>query len=399
MKAKDDLATEGTDLVLGKPEKGEGPRGGAASRSLRTYRVAILAVVVSVILLAAYFQGVFTVEQTVKIGVIAPLTGSSSHLADVVDGMNLAADKLNKWGGLNGAIIELVVRDSGSDPNMSVALFEELEANEHPLIYVSAACSCTRPLIPLAEEYQVPLVGIATANAIGFEQTDWSFRYYPGTEKETAPALSIMESLNITTLGIMRSDNVMGAEIAENLSVAMESSGGTAEVVDYCCKDDDITSKVDMLAENQAIYIAADFKATKVGLLAIREANYSGYVFGASPASSPEITSMPEAEGMYVSAPAIYNPNYLPAQDLKEEFQQVYGYNMTHYAVSGYDAVNLIYGLMKDKELTRDVMREQLHGGFSYASVLGPVVVAPGSHDIQYDLLRAQVVEGRLWYL
>ncbi len=386
-------------MVLGRPEKVEGPRGGATSRNLRTYRVAILAIVISVIVLAAYFQGVFTVEQTVKIGVIAPLTGSSSHLADIVDGMNLAADKLNRWGGLNGAVIEIVVRDSGSDPNVSVALFEDLEENEHPLIYVSAACSCTRPLIPLAEQYHVPLIGIATANAIGFEQTDWSFRYYPGTEKEIAPALSIMGSLNITTLGIMRSDNVMGIEIAENLSIAMEASGGTAEIVDYCCKDADITSKVDMLAENQAIYIAADFKAAKVGLLAIREANYSGYVFGASPASSPEITSMPEAEGMYVSAPAIYNPNYLPAQDLKEEFQQVYGHNMTHYAVSGYDAVNLIYGLMKDKELTRDVMREQLHGGFSYASVLGPVVVAPGSHDIQYDLLRAQVLEGRLWYL
>lgn len=386
-------------MVLGKPEKGEGPRVGSVSRSLRTYRVAILAVVISVIVLAAYFQGVFTVEQTVKIGVIAPLTGSSSHLADVVDGMNLAADKLNKWGGLNGAIIELVVRDSGSDPNVSVALFEDLEENEHPLIYISAACSCTRPLIPLAEECQVPLVGIATANAIGFEDTDWSFRYYPGTEKEIVPALSIMHSLNVTSLGIMRSDNVMGVELSENLSLAMEAAGGTAEVVDYCCKDVNITSKVDMLAENDAIYIAADFKATKVGLLAIREANYSGYVFGASPASSPEITSMPEAEGMYVSAPAIYNPNYLPAHDLKEEFQQVFGYNMTHYAVSGYDAVNLIYGLMKDKELTRDVMREQLHGGFSYASVLGPVVVAPGSHDIQYDLLRAQVVEGRLWYL
>jgi hypothetical protein len=61
--------------------------------------------------------------------------------------------------------------------------------------------------------------------------------------------------------------------------------------------------------------------------------------------------------------------------------------------------MNLIYGLMMDKDLTRDMMRGQLHGGFSYASVLGPIRVAPGSHDMQYDLLQAQVLEGRLWYL
>ncbi len=369
------------------------------SRTLRTYRVAILAAVVSAIIVAVYLQGFFATEETVKIGVIAPLTGSSVHLADVVDGMNLAADKLNRWGGLNGAMIEIVVRDSGSDPNVSVALFEDLERNERPLIYISAACSCTRPLIPLAEQHEVPLVGIATANAVGFEESNWSFRYYPGTEKEVAPALSILESLNVTTLGIMRSDNVMGQEISIRLSEAFEMAGGTAEVVDYCCKDDDITAKVDQLADNEAIYIAADFKASIAGLVAVREAGYSGYVFGSSAASTPTITAMPEAEGIYVSAPAVYNPNYIPARSLTEEFMEAYGRNMTHYAVSGYDAVNLIYGLMKGEELTRDNMRSQLHGGFSYASVLGPVVVAAGSHDIQYDLLRAQVVEGQLWYL
>jgi len=369
------------------------------SHRLRTYRLAIIAVILVVILVAAYMQGLFTPDEVVTLGVIAPLTGSSSHLADVVDGMTLAVDKLNRWGGINGARIELAVRDSGSDPNVSVALFEDLEAKEHPLLYISAACSCTRPLIPLAEQHEVPLIGLATANAVGFETSNWSFRYYPGTAKEVAPALSILETLGVTTLGIMRSDNVMGIEIAAALSAAFQEIGGTAEVVDYCCKDGNVTSKVDLLSDNEAIYIAADFKATKAGLVAIREAGYEGVVLGTSAASSPEVTSMPEAEGMYVSAPAVYNPNYLPAQSLIEEFQAVYGHNMTHYAVSGYDAVNLVYGLMKGKELTRDVMRAQLHGGFSYASILGPVVVGAGLHDIQYDLLRAQVSEGRLWYL
>jgi hypothetical protein len=44
-------------------------------------------------------------------------------------------------------------------------------------------------------------------------------------------------------------------------------------------------------------------------------------------------------------------------------------------------------------------MRDQLHGGFSYAGIMGAIRVAAGSHDIQYDLFRAQVSDGRLWYL
>jgi branched-chain amino acid transport system substrate-binding protein len=331
--------------------------------------------------------------------VIAPLTGSSAHLADVVDGMNFAADKLNRWGGLNGARIEVVVRDSTSDPNRSIELFEDLERNERPMVYVSAACSCTRPLIPLSEESQVPLIGIATANALGFEQSNWSFRYYPGMDEEIAPVLSMLESLGASSLGIMRSDNVMGEELTAHLSDALNGTGVAVEVVDYCCKDGDIPGKVANISDCDAIYIAADFKATQAGLVAVREAGYAGHVFGSSAASSPGVTTMPEAQGMYVSAPAIYNPNYLPAKQLTAEFLEAFGHNMTHYAASGYDVMYLIYGLMKDRDLTREEMRAQLHGGFSYASILGPISVLAGTHDIQYDLFRAQVVEGGLWYL
>lgn len=366
---------------------------------MRRYGLAAVALVVCAILLLVYLQGFFVAEETVKIGVIAPLTGESIHLADVVDGMNLAADKLNRWGGINGAKIEIIVRDSTSDPNKSIELFEDLEAQEHPIVYISAACSCTRPLIPLAEEHQVSLIGIATANALGFEESNWSFRYYPGMDKEVVPALSMMHSLGITTLGIMRSDNVMGEELTAVLSEGFNETGGMVEVVDYCCKDDDIPSKVASISDNDAIFIAGDYKATQVGLLAVRETGYTGHVFGSSAASSPGISTMPEAEGMYVSAPAIYNSNYLPGKLLKEEFLQIYGHNMTHYAASGYDVVYLVYGLMKDSDLTREEMRAQLHSGFSYASVLGPIRVFPGVHDIQFDLLEAQVVEGELWYL
>lgn len=358
-----------------------------------------VAIVISAALVLLYFGGYFAPEETVRIGVIAPITGSSAHLADVVDGMNLAADKLNKWGGINGARIEIIVRDSTSDPNKSIELFEELELAESPMLYISAACSCTRPLIPLAEERQVPLIGIATANALGFEESNWSFRYYPGMEKEIAPALAIMESLDVGSLGIMRSDNVMGEELTYRLSEAFNATGGTVEVVDYCCKDADIPAKVANISDCDAIYIAADYKATQAGLLAVREAGYGGHVFGSSAASAPGITSTPEAIGMYVSAPAIYNPNYLPGESLRNEFYEAYGHNMTHYAASGYDVIYLIYGLMKDKDLTREELRAQLHGGFSFPSVLGPIRVLAGTHDIQYDLLQAQVAEGGLWYL
>jgi ABC-type branched-subunit amino acid transport system substrate-binding protein len=266
-------------------------------------------------------------------------------------------------------------------------------------MYVTAACSCTNPLLPLAEENDVPLIGVATANVIGFETSEWAYRFYPGTEAEVSVALDILEERDVASLGIMRADNPLGYELAENITLEFEDRGGTVEAITFCCKDADIAQKAMTLTDNDAIYIAGDFKATKNAIIAIHSLGYEGDVLTMSAASSPEISSMPESDGVFISAPAIYNPNYLPAEDFRQQFLERFGYEMSHFSASGYDLINIIYGLMKDKEMTRQVLNDELSDGFSYPGILGTMRVEGQSHDIQYRLFPAQVVDGELWYL
>ena len=67
---------------------------------------------------------------TVKIGVLMPLTGSQSAIGNrQCDGIQLAVDLQNENGGiasLGGAKIELVVADTQSDSNIAVTEAERL---------------------------------------------------------------------------------------------------------------------------------------------------------------------------------------------------------------------------------------------------------------------------------
>ena len=131
----------------------------------------------------------------------------------------------------------------------------------------------------------------------------------------------------------------------------------------------------------------------------LRENNYTGHILTASGGTSNVVRNLPESEGIYVAAPAMYNENYLPAKWLSEEYEALYGRPLTHYASCGYDVLNLISGLMRDRELTRNEVHEAIEGGFVFSGMTAPLQIDPGSHDIGFDLLSARISEGRLWYL
>src|SRR4051812_44378323 len=69
--------------------------------------------------------------ETVKIGIIQPLSGAFAVLGNVVqNSMQVQVDKINAAGGVGGAKLELVVRDMQLDPAKAVQYSNELARDE-----------------------------------------------------------------------------------------------------------------------------------------------------------------------------------------------------------------------------------------------------------------------------
>jgi branched-chain amino acid transport system substrate-binding protein len=135
-----------------------------------------------------------TDQSTVKIGVLLPMSGSTSYYGKVqLGGIQLYADYINENGGiksLDGAKIELVVADSASNPETGKAEFERLiEANVSAVIgpYNSTVAAATAPL---ALQYKIPYVVVnATADNFMGEANKYVYRTNNGS-MDVAPLYS-----------------------------------------------------------------------------------------------------------------------------------------------------------------------------------------------------------------
>lgn len=97
---------------------------------------------------------------SIKIGVIAPLTGDLAQYGTAVrDGFQLKVDELNKAGGINGKKIELVIEDNRGDINESVSIFKKLKGKDKVDLVVGPVISSTSNAVaPLAEQSQTIMI-------------------------------------------------------------------------------------------------------------------------------------------------------------------------------------------------------------------------------------------------
>jgi len=76
-------------------------------------------------------------------------------------------------------------------------------------------------------------------------------------------------------------------------------------------KEVDYKEQIAKLKDMEAIYAVGFESRLKNVFRQLREKNFRGFILGATGASGPNVTSMPEANGAYVAAPIVYNPNFL----------------------------------------------------------------------------------------
>jgi len=128
----------------------------------------------------------------------------------------------------------------------------------------------------------------------------------------------------------------------------------------------------------------------------LREANYSGEIISTTDAAVPSVFNMPEAHGVYMAAPVIYDSSFLFSRTVSDNFESRYNKQFDYNAANGYDLIRILGGLLENEELSRDNVKRILDEGFIYSGVFGSVDVLPGEHDISFLLFPSQVVNGEL---
>jgi len=336
-------------------------------------------------------------REPIKIGVILAETGPGSGFGiENRDGMQMAVDEINSRGGINGRLIELIIVDNETNPEKAKKDFLEIEETHAPLMYISSLSTISTAVSPLAEEHEVVLMALAASATNLTVEKKWIYRYYPVSDDEAVVISRILDDLNIKDLGILYQNDEYGRDMSNKVATRFENSEGTVTKESFEPNTIDFKENIAKLQNKDAILLAAFPDYDVIILKQIREANYSGKILSPADGATPSVFNMPEADGVYIVAPAIYDSNFLFASKVSENFESRYNKQFDQNAGNGYDLIRILDGLLENEELTRENVKNILDQGFSYSGVFGSVDVLPGEHDISFPLFPSQVVNGKL---
>jgi len=360
--------------------------------------VIIIAIIVVAIGLGSFFFFEESVViQPIKIGVTLSITGPGSGFdIEIRDGMLMAVDEINSRGGINGRPIELIIVDSETNPEKAKKDFLEIEETHAPLMYISSLSTITAAVSPLAEEREFVLMAINVSAKNLTVEKNWTYRYYAISDVEAVLISKILDDLNVKDLGILYVNDVYGRDMSNVVATKFENSERTVTKESFEPNTIDFKDNIAKLQNKDAIFVAAFSNYLEIIFKQLREDNYSGEILTDSAASAPSVFNLPEADGVYVIAPIIYDPNFLFASQVADNFESRYNKQFDNFAANGYDIIRILGGLLQDEELSRDNVKRILDRGFSYSGVYGSVDALPGEHDIAFPLFRTQIVDGKL---
>jgi branched-chain amino acid transport system substrate-binding protein len=189
-------------------------------------------------------------QETIKIGVTEPLTGAVAASGTyVTNGAKIAADIINRKGGVLGKQLELVIEDNKSNPREAVNSVEKLILKDKvPVLMGAWSSTYTLAVMPKLIEYGVPMVvETASSSKITTAGNPWIFRTSPTSAMEAqafskllstySPAIKKVDFLAVNndwglgaTIAFKKMLEEKGIEIGTTVSMSPDATDLSAQL-------------------------------------------------------------------------------------------------------------------------------------------------------------------------
>ena len=295
-------------------------------------------------------------SDTIKIGVIAPLTGDVAVYGNAVnDAVKLYTDKVNTEGGIGGKQIELVVYDDKGDATEAVNAYNKLVSSDQVLAIIGDVTST--PTIAVAQASVADNIPIITGTATHLDVTSF------GTNMFRACFIDDLQARTMANLAVAQ--GVTKAAVIYNASDSY-STGLHDSFLTYCD-----SLGVEIVADEAYAKGDVDFNAQLTNIAAadpevifIPE-YYNTFYLIASQARAMGITAtfygvdgtdgVLEIDGADTSVfDGMYFSNHYTTDDPSEvvqnfiaDYQEAYGQTPNALAALGYDAAMILFDAIK----------------------------------------------------
>ncbi|MGI5158902.1 ABC transporter substrate-binding protein [Microbispora sp. CA-102843] len=245
----------------------------------------------------------------VKVGLIGPMTGPFAVAGiSLENSLKVEIDRVNAEGGVGGAKLELVVRDSGLDPAKAVQAANEFAGDDGVGLVVGPALSAFYNAAKGSFE-SGKKVNCQPMVATGdFSSLKYGFRAQDPVSLDVAKMIDHLKAEGVTSIGVIYEGDDAGKGTADEVKAQAEAAGLTWKGFEATRPDDQShRAYVDKLKDAGAIWISNSSSGAKT-MAAASEAGYKGLLVGGSGARN---ISFVEAAGDAADG-ALFSATYYP---------------------------------------------------------------------------------------
>lgn len=304
----------------------------------------------------------------ITIGATLPLTGEAALWGNnTKDGIEIAREKINGNGGINGKMIEVVYEDTKALPAEGVNAYRKLRSTyDVQAIIDNAVSSVTLAIAPLAMKDSVVVISTGGTSPKISQAGDFIFRIWNSDAYEgEVSATFAHDTLGLQRVAILYVNNEYGVGLEDVFSNAFVSHGGqvvASEAFEQNSTDMRTQIVKTSRANPQGIYIVGYPKEVPILLRQMKEIGVAATMIGTVAFEDPQLieASGNASEGLVYPFPVA--PNGEHVDRFNQEFAKRYGKAPGLTCDVGYDALMMI---AKGIELSGGVSGSQVRNGLN----------------------------------
>jgi branched-chain amino acid transport system substrate-binding protein len=348
----------------------------------------------------------------VKVGVVISLTGVGNVYGPTQkNGVELARDRINAAGGVNGAKIVLVVDDDQSTTDGGVTAFRKQVSQDRVVSILGPTLSNTAVAAhPVAQSAQTPVIAISnTGDGIvgkcSYGPCDYIFRASLGESTAIPQTVNIAKSkLNVKSVVLMYAqDDKFSSDGFAIFKKSLESAGITIKKeIAFSKTDVDLSAQVTAaLAESPDAIV--DSSLAGPAILVLKEVNKRKpglLVIGGNGFNTPAIIASAgqAAEGAVSGAAWYLGNSSAENKDFVAAYKAKYNVDPDQFAAQAYSALYILLDALKRTptvtSVLHDKLRDQIELTTGVRTPLGEFSFN-SSHDVNQKVYVVQVKGGQ----
>jgi branched-chain amino acid transport system substrate-binding protein len=328
--------------------------------------------------------GAAEAADTIKIGLMAPLTGfAAADGASVQNSVQLAVERVNKEGGLMGKNVELIVYDDRADGKDAVAIARKLIQQDKVVAVVGGSYSTpSRASAPIFQDEEIPFVAAYAVHPDITTAGNYCFRNgFLGMVEGKSAGYVAVKMLGAKRIALLTSDNDFGRTLTAGFKEYMQKEGKAAEIVyeqTYPSSEKDFKPYLSKIKEinPDLIFASGYYFQTGPVLKQAREMGINTQVVGEEGADSPKTVEIAgnAAEGFILVTNLNRDDPRPEVQNFLKEYETRYKIQPDMVGASAYDAFMIICeSIKKAGSLKGPAIRDAIAATKNFNALTGEI--------------------------